>query len=74
MGRRKMGGCMPNLSFISTGNMGLWGDLVSWMDENPAERNMPVVLKDSLYHYFAFDGKQYNLVMTSGINLKEKKT
>ena len=65
---------MPNLSFISTGGMALWGDnWIGWMDENPTERNMPIVLKDSLYHYFAFDGTQYNLVMVSEINLKEKK-
>ena len=63
-----------NLSFISVGGMSLWcDDLVGWMDELPLERNLPIVLKDSLYHYFGFDGTHYNLLMTSTINLKEKK-
>ena len=70
MSKKKM---TTNLSFISVGNMGLWGDLVGWMDAEISEKNLPVVLKDSLYHYFGFDGTHYNLLMTSTINLKEKK-
>lgn len=65
---------MTNVSFISSGSLTWWADSwVGYMDESLHERNLPIVLKDSLYHYFGFDGTHYNLLMTSTINLKEKK-
>ena len=53
--------------------------ILRWVGNNQAVKYMegseklPYVYFRNLYHYFSFDGKQYQLVMTSERDLQEKK-
>lgn len=63
-----------SISFPSIGGLCLWADSFGgWLDENPVDRNLPYVIKGNLFHYFGFDGENYNLVMMSEKDLGAKK-
>jgi hypothetical protein len=58
-----------------TTSFGSLSGILAWTGRNKLQyvgndEKLPYVLKDKLYHYFAFDGQKFNLVMTSEKELK----
>ena len=67
-----MNGSNTVLSFGSISGIIAWtgcNQAVKYMD---GSEKLPYVYFRNLYHYFSFDGKQYQLVMTSERDLQEK--
>ena len=66
---------MNSANSISFGSI---ASILRWTGKNDVRymegsEKLPYVYHKNLYHYFSFDGKQYQLVMTSEHDLQERK-
>lgn len=63
---------MNKTSFGSLSGILAWTgrNEIHYMDNSD---KLPYVLHKGQFHYFAFDGQKYNLVMVSGTDLNERK-
>lgn len=62
---------MVSISFASITGIMAWvgGNHVMFLD---GDEKLPYCLKNGMYNYFGYDGKQYNLIMKSDRDLQEK--